>query len=121
MKYIIFNVRLSNYYSFLSGILVSLSINLFTTNILSHNPIMNTWIIHLVSLLFISSSIGSILISFMLESVRSETNISGSTRDPLFIQNCIDKKINCLWTSFVICAFCFLGAIILLVIGSILR
>ncbi|KAF5417066.1 MAG: hypothetical protein C5S38_02255 [Candidatus Methanophagaceae archaeon] len=79
-------------YTFIAGILVSLTVNLFTTALLTESLPISVYRVYGIASSLFMSSIGAFGVSALLESARSEWESAGSPRDPEIMRDFIEKR-----------------------------
>lgn len=111
----LFNFNIAYFYTFIAGILVSLTANIFTTALLTERLPVRAYNIQLMALSLFISSLGAFRVSTILESARREWESEGSPKDPVVIrQDYIEKgkRKRLLWFYF---AIIFFGPILLII------
>lgn len=107
MDKLLFNFNNSYIYSFLAGIFVSISANLFTTVYTTSSNDKETIRLCILSLFFLLMSISCFSLSFLLNRARTKWIEDGAQQEPKIINRYIEIKMP--WISFF-----FIGLIVLI-------
>ena len=89
---LLFNFNTSYIYVFISGIFLSISVNVITSILIEGSLKINTYMLYWLALALVISSIGSFGISILLEKARDEWESEGSPRDPEVIRGHIEEE-----------------------------
>jgi magnesium-transporting ATPase (P-type) len=92
IKRLLFNFDIAYFYTFIAGILVSLSVNIFTTALLTENLPISVYEIRWLALTFFVSAISAFGVSALLENARGEWESAGSPYDPEVIRGFIENE-----------------------------
>ena len=92
IKRLLFNFDTAYFYTFIAGILVSLSVNIFTTALLTENLPISVYKIRWLALTLFVSAIGAFGVSALLENARGEWESAGSPHDPEVIRGFIEGE-----------------------------
>ncbi|MCD4783161.1 MAG: hypothetical protein K8T10_04935 [Candidatus Eremiobacteraeota bacterium] len=92
IRQLLFNFNIAYFYTFIAGIFVSLSVNIFTTALLTENLPISVYEIHWLALTLFVSAISAFGISALLENARGEWESAGSPYDPEVIRGFIEDE-----------------------------
>jgi len=97
---LLFNFNMAYYYTFVSGIFISLAVNLFTDAFLAQSLPVSVNAVHRMGLFLFLSSIGAFGVSAVLEGARGEWEAIGSPRDPEVMRDYIERNRRPCWMWF---------------------
>ncbi len=105
IEQLLFNFNIAYSYTFISGIMVALSTNIFTTALFMENRQVPIYWVYGLALSLLVSSMSALIVSMLLEKARNEWQSAGSPNDEIVIrEDYIEKGMRrrFLWIFFIL-------------------